>query len=242
MQSCEETLRHLSVDNPCIILVEKGVKRADSLIVNAGEALVLCAPVSIDVTNISGADGYYEARWIAPDMDIIREYAADKPAGMEKMFHAKGLSGGFADSFARVWGLFEGDDAPEEVARHRVKELLVWLDSIGCFSYTEKEGLVTGLRRTVADEPAKDWKCAELAKGAGMSESTLRRRLRTEGHTIADIVTDVRMTLAMSMLQSTDMSVTEISFAAGYDSPSRFAARFRKRFGFPPSRIRGHVR
>ncbi|MDP8997842.1 MAG: AraC family transcriptional regulator, partial [Pseudomonadota bacterium] len=40
------------------------------------------------------------------------------------------------------------------------------------------------------------------------------------------------------MLQSTGDSITQIAFAVGYESPSRFATRFRKRFGFVPSVLR----
>ena len=34
----------------------------------------------------------------------------------------------------------------------------------------------------------------------------------------------------------------EIAFAVGYESPSRFAIRFRQRFGFAPTAVRGHER
>ena len=71
-----------------------------------------------------------------------------------------------------------------------------------------------------------------------MSEATLRRKLAKVGTTLTDIIIDVRMTMALFMLQSTDRSITEISFAVGYESPSRFAMRFRSRFGFAPSELR----
>jgi AraC-like DNA-binding protein len=50
------------------------------------------------------------------------------------------------------------------------------------------------------------------------------------------------MTMALFLLQSTNRPVTEIAGDVGYDSPSRFAARFRARFDFSPSDIRGHRR
>ena len=46
----------------------------------------------------------------------------------------------------------------------------------------------------------------------------------------------------MQLLQSTDLSILRIAEAVGYKSQSRFAARFRARFGFAPSAIRGHIR
>ena len=50
------------------------------------------------------------------------------------------------------------------------------------------------------------------------------------------------MTQALTLLQSTDVSVLDVGLAVGYDSASRFAVRFRQRFGFPPSAIRGQKR
>lgn len=74
-----------------------------------------------------------------------------------------------------------------------------------------------------------------------MSEATLRRRLAEEDRSFSEMTIDVRMAHALS-LQSTDRSVTQIAFDAGYESASRFAVRFRKRFGFAPTAVRGHQR
>jgi AraC-like DNA-binding protein len=46
----------------------------------------------------------------------------------------------------------------------------------------------------------------------------------------------------MLLLQSTDQAVNRIALDVGYESPSRFANRFRERFGFAPTAIRGHAR
>jgi transcriptional regulator GlxA family with amidase domain len=53
---------------------------------------------------------------------------------------------------------------------------------------------------------------------------------------------DARMSLALTLLQASDLSVNNIANAVGYSSASRFAVRFRQRFGFAPSAIRGHER
>lgn len=57
-----------------------------------------------------------------------------------------------------------------------------------------------------------------------------------------ELLQDVRMTQALTLLQSTDISVLDVGLAVGYDSASRFAVRFRERFGFAPSAIRGQKR
>jgi AraC-like DNA-binding protein len=70
----------------------------------------------------------------------------------------------------------------------------------------------------------------------------LRRRLREEGSSLRDVLTDIRMTHAMQLLQSSDMPVSAIAASAGFESQSRFAIRFRNRFGFPPTAVRGQRR
>ncbi len=50
------------------------------------------------------------------------------------------------------------------------------------------------------------------------------------------------MTSALRLLQGTDWPISLIASQVGYESASRFAERFRKRFGFAPTAIRGHHR
>nr|WP_274708848.1 helix-turn-helix transcriptional regulator [Variovorax sp. S12S4] len=83
---------------------------------------------------------------------------------------------------------------------------------------------------------------ASVAARLAMSEATLRRRLSAEGATFASVLTDARMSFAMTLLQSTDHAVTRIASSVGYDSASRFSVRFRARFGFAPTAVRGHRR
>nr|WP_234902913.1 helix-turn-helix transcriptional regulator [Ensifer adhaerens] len=91
-------------------------------------------------------------------------------------------------------------------------------------------------------DPGTPWTGSGLGKRLGVSEATLRRKLSAEGWSFQQLLTDVRMSAAIQMLQSSDVPVLHIAQQVGYESQSRFAARFRQRFGFPPSAIRGHRR
>ena len=42
------------------------------------------------------------------------------------------------------------------------------------------------------------------------------------------------------LLQTTRRTILEIALDCGYESPSRFATRFRERYGMSPSELRGH--
>ena len=87
-----------------------------------------------------------------------------------------------------------------------------------------------------------EWSSDAVARSLAMSEATLRRRLAAEGVTLRELIADVRMASALVLLQATSRPVSEIASAVGYDSPSRFAVRFRGRFGFAPTAVRGHAR
>jgi len=61
----------------------------------------------------------------------------------------------------------------------------------------------------------------------GMSERTLRRRLREEGTSFSEIVTRVRRQLALKHLDSADLTVSEIAYLLGFSDPTAFHRAFR---------------
>jgi AraC-like DNA-binding protein len=87
--------------------------------------------------------------------------------------------------------------------------------------------------------PEKTWISRDLARSLAMSEATFRRRLAAQGQSFNDILIDVRMTAALTLLQVTERPISEIAYQVGYQSASRFAVRFKKRFGFSPMAVRG---
>ena len=66
----------------------------------------------------------------------------------------------------------------------------------------------------------------------------MRRRLAEEGASFFELLSDVRMSHALTLLQVTDLPVIQIAYEVGYKSQSRFALRFRRRFGFAPLAVR----
>ena len=102
--------------------------------------------------------------------------------------------------------------------------------------------LAQRVRGLISVDPAADWSMQKVAHETAMSISTLRRKLAAEGIIFRELMQDVRMSHALAQLQNTDAPVLEVARATGYDSASRFAARFRARFGYLPSDIRGQNR
>ncbi len=76
--------------------------------------------------------------------------------------------------------------------------------------------------------------CDQLA----MSESTLRRKLKSEGTSVQEIKDQARLGLGLHLLQTTHNPIALIAEKCGYQSQSRFTDRFKGRFGLTPSELR----
>lgn len=98
------------------------------------------------------------------------------------------------------------------------------------------------VRALLARRLDRDWLASDVAHELAMSERTLRRRLASEEQSFANLLVDARMSWALTLLQASSQPVSDVASAVGDAAPSRFAVRFRQRFGFPPSAIRGHQR
>lgn len=236
----------LTTTQPMIIIVRRGRKvirspnRAFEL--EAGEAIAIASGQVFDFENIPAPDGDYEARWLTLDPETIAAFG--EPQGAQPIALARLLgrmSPGLSDAFENaVLALQDAGDMPDAVVRHRVTELLAWLGAFGArFSLILPESFAARIRRLAGSRPGEDWTSAEISATLGVSEATLRRRLQDEGSSLRAVLTDIRMTHAMSLLQSSNMPVSAIAASAGFESQSRFAIRFRLRFGFPPTAVRG---
>lgn len=237
-------------DRPALILLRHGSKTLQSAggqwSIRGGAAIAIAGGQTFDVTNRLSERGLYEARWLVWDPAVIERFegtAAPAPplAGAAVLGQ---LGADFTAAFDRsIEAISDARHIPADVAAHRVAEMLLWLSHRGVrFSPTEDVTLAMKLRRLFATDLAAPWTMAVVAKHLAMSEATLRRRLAAEGATLSDLLTDLRMSSAMVLLQSTDFAVNRIALEVGYESASRFAIRFRERFGFPPTAIRGHTR
>lgn len=90
----------------------------------------------------------------------------------------------------------------------------------------------------LVNQPAFDTPMEDLCDTLAMSESTLRRKLKSEGTSIQEIKDHIKLGLGLHLLQTTRKSVAFISEQCGYQSQSRFTGRFKDRFGLTPSELR----
>lgn len=235
-QATRATFREIASERPGIILVRRGQKRIlrgrSLVVVNQGQLALLPADEPLTIENIPATSGVYLASALVLD-------AGRLPAGS---FERVASDDRAAAAFERAASACEDPLVPADIREHKVGEVLLWLAREGLGAPTPKaQGVVSRVRALLAREIAAEWTGPDAARALAMSEATLRRRLAAEGTAFNEILSDLRMTRALGLLQTTTLPVGRIALEVGYGCPSRFAARFRARFGIPPSAIRGRI-
>ena len=75
-----------------------------------------------------------------------------------------------------------------------------------------------------------------LCREMGVSRSQLHRKLKAlTGKTTTQVIRMIRMQRAKELLQQSELNVSEVGYAIGYDNPSHFTQEFTKEFGRAPS-------
>lgn len=249
LQRAELTSHRVTTDAAILIRVERGCKlirwSGGQLIANAGDAVALAPEGVFDITNRLSPEGLYEAFWVVWDASLVREFAIDSTAQPILNAHLfRQVQPQFRASYdAALSGLADPGSYPEAIARHKLKELLLWIEESGVrFSLPDEKAVRSRVRKLIGSEASRRWTSVDIAQTLRVSQATLRRHLAEENVNFRELLQDVRMTQALTLLQSTNNSVLDVGLAVGYDSASRFAVRFRERFGFPPSAVRGQKR
>jgi len=233
-------------DHPSLILLRRGRKTVKiggkKIVLSRGDAVAIAPGTTCDVRNETER-GRFESTWIVCATSIISkvERAFPNHKKLKDVAALAGLGSEFMQSFERAsQAIITPDHIPDVVAEHRIQELLAWLaNSELVFNPETPSDLQRKVRLMIGAAPEKTWISKDLAQSLAISEATFRRRLSDQGQSFNDILIDVRMTTALTLLQVTDRPISEIAYKVGYESASRFSVRFKKRFGFSPTAVRG---
>jgi AraC family transcriptional activator of mtrCDE len=89
------------------------------------------------------------------------------------------------------------------------------------------------------NQPARAWSLPELAGLCNMSRATLARQFQKKlGRSAADLLTDIRMTLAANELKKSSFSTGAVAEAVGYQSEAAFQRAFKSHMGITPAQWR----
>ena len=230
-QAVRASFRAVVGEAPVILRVEQGRKVIRGAVageVVAGGLALLPSGVPLDVENHPAPEGPYRATGLL----VLPQIAA--PRGMSRELHT--TDGRALAAFERALEMVRRPAVPQAIRDHAVLEVLLWLDAAGVrLPLPGPVRFVDRVRALLAQDLARDWTAEAVAREVATSEATLRRRLAGEG--FAEMLTDLRMNRALGLLQSTDLPVAVVAGEVGYASPSRFALRFKARFGISPSAI-----
>lgn len=240
-QTRRALFRALTAEQAVIVFVREGTKivrhASRQVRIERGSLGILPARLALTVENRPGTSGRYVASALVPDPGLVRSMRGEGLNDGDPF--AKTAHDRTVAAFERAATLIGDPLTPPALREHAVREVLLWLaeDGIGLgpdrsMSFSDR------LRTILSDDPAADWRASGAAQALAVSEATLRRRLASDGTAFGDLLADVRMTQGLGLLQTTDLPVNRIALDCGYVSASRFAVRFRARFGIAPSAIR----
>lgn len=251
----------IRVERPALILMDRGIKtvkpkRGAAVSAMPGQALLLAGGQTVDFHNQITDGERYEARWLMFSASVLedpyylasaeRVTPASRSAATNPPARAlRRVPYGLSEAFERArQGLAPDPSRPDAVVRQQMLEVAHWMLAEGLvLRVPPEDARISGrIRAMLSTQLDGAWSSPAIASALAMSEATLRRRLAAEGVSLRELIADVRMASALVLLQATSRPVSEIALAVGYDSPSRFAVRFRDRFGFAPTAVRGHVR
>lgn len=106
-------------------------------------------------------------------------------------------------------------------------------------SHTETKSTLKHIVQHAKNEIGNHITVTELAHFAGVSESTLNRKFRKSlGLSPQELLGQLRLDTACVLLESTTLTISEISYKSGFKSPAAFSRAFRNRKKVSPTEFR----
>jgi AraC-like DNA-binding protein len=238
-----EILRGYEAERPTLALVlsgrvtvRTGMRRE---IFRPGQLLLLPAHVPVDITREPCAEsGAYRSVLLEFSQALVERFCSAYPETPECLPGESSLQVHVDPPLVESMGhVFEALLAPEidgnAIAERRLMEVLLRLrlqgrlpDLVGACGDEPADRVRTLVRLN----PAEEWDVTRLAQLLGLPEGELAAALQLVGG-LAKIVEDERMSRALQLFEGGNVSVSDVAYACGYDSPDNFAVLYRARHG-----------
>jgi len=104
-------------------------------------------------------------------------------------------------------------------------------------SIAERQRMVA-VKDHLANHLSEQYTLAELARTFGTNEYALKRNFKNVfGTTVFSYWQDVKMREARKLLTTEGLPVKAVADLVGYKNPQHFGTAFKRRYGYPPSRL-----
>ena len=244
-----QALHAVPIHQPTIVVVLEGEKRlynhAYDIRCGAGEIILLPALTEFRMENLPAPGSDYLALCLSFSPETVTRFVSGVGQGLDWLEQPPRLSAAVPEDILLSliqrfqWSRPMAADAP--VVELRQQELLAMCGQhglLGNLLLQKHPSLTQRVAALLALDCARDWKIGDLCRELALSESSLRRELARENTGFRELLEQTRLATGLCLLQETRWNVAEVAAAVGYQSPSRFAARFRERFGLSPAQLK----
>ncbi|TNE60290.1 MAG: response regulator [Bacteroidetes bacterium] len=106
--------------------------------------------------------------------------------------------------------------------------------------FNHEDQFVEKVRQAILDNIDDEYYgIQELCRDVAMSRSNLHLKLKSlTGRSTSHFIRAVRLSEAQKMLRTSDMTISEVAFAVGFNDPSYFSRTYREEFGQNPKSAR----
>lgn len=241
-------LREVTVLQPALCYVRLGEKhlcwqgRAETA--DARHLILLPVGASLTLENRAGTQGYLAEIVVLPPA-LLQQFSSLYGAGLPAPTAAASqLVRPMCEHIATAWQQLAAslhDNAPPLLQHHAALGVLLALalqQDIGVLLRDRRAPIVQRVQQLIQTNLSQPWTVEGVAEQLHLGGSTLRRQLEQAGHPFRALLEDLRMNVALGLLQTTRHPVAEVANRAGYLDAGKFSRRFQAHFGMSPRELR----
>ncbi len=239
----EQKLLNVPIVKPVLIVVLSGDKelgKNSELVCHSGSFIFLSDRPSINMRNIPLDVEYFALLIEFEPEDFVGAHATRNSQAHSAQDHFIGET---TEVLQKCLMQFVESSlwAPQHLWATRRQEIIALLHHLGhdeVYSMMGSPKVGRQLHDIFVERSADKLSLDSVCERLAMSESTLRRKLKAEGTNIQEVKDQARLGLGLHLLQTSQYSIGLVAEKCGYLSQSRFARRFKGRFGLTPSELR----
>lgn len=236
-----QKLRNVTIHSPSLIQILSGSKRlfqSDSTLELTSSTLLLCeASSQFSFENLPN-QGAFVSRvysFYQPPCESLIQLSQDNSLQPDQAWLANDRA---IEQTLNVLFSLDLSQMSEETQKLWLAPLYQQLAERGALHQlfaSQSSSFSQQLTRYLSRSPSETHSLEQSASHFAVSRATFIRRLKKEGTQYREILAEVRLNHALSLMQAKHWSVLQLASMCGYQSEQRFSQRFRTKFGLTPT-------